>query len=125
MNETMFRNKYATYYIDIEPNKEYEYQSITDKQEIKIICDKYINEYFDINDDKETWFNKLKELSSVLGYASEVKEYKENPDNYKGHVGDIATVLRVTLTTKSNTPDLYEIMKLLGKERIKNRFNLI
>ena len=106
-------------------NKEYEYQTIQDKTEIKTICTEYINKYFDINDDKETWFNKLKELASSLGYASEVKEYKENPDNYKGHVGDIATVLRVTLTTKSNTPDLYEIMKLLGEKRIKERIELI
>ena len=106
-------------------NKEYEYQTITDKEEIKNICTKYIDNYFDINDDKDTWFNKLKELATSLGYAAEVKEYKENPSIYKGHVGDIATVLRVSLTTKSNTPDLYEIMKLLGKERMKNRFDLI
>lgn len=106
-------------------DKEYEYQKINDKQEIKNICLEYITKYYDINDDKDTWFNKLKELAYSFGYAKEVKEYKENPDNYKGHVGDIATVLRVALTSKSNTPDLYEIMKLLGKERILNRFNLI
>ncbi len=105
-------------------DKNYEYQTITDKDEIKLICSKYINEFYDITD-KDTWFNNLKALASSLGYAPEVKEYKENPDNYKGHVGDIATVLRVSLTSKSNTPDLYEIMKLLGKERIKNRFDLI
>ena len=106
-------------------NKEYEYQTITNKEEIKIICDKYINEYFDINDDKDTWFNKLKELASLLGYASEVKEYKENPDNFKGNVADVSTVIRVSLTTRSMTPDLYELLKLIGKEKIKERFNLI
>lgn len=52
-----------------------------------------------------------------------MKEYKENPDNYKGSVADISTVLRVALTSKSMTPDLYEIMKLLGKDRIIERIN--
>ena len=52
-----------------------------------------------------------------------MKEYKENPDKYKGSVADISTVLRVALTSKSMTPDLYEIMKLLGKDRIIERIN--
>ena len=51
-----------------------------------------------------------------------MKEYKENPDNFKGNVAHVSTVLRVALTTKCQTPDLYEIMKLLGKETIKNRY---
>ena len=50
-----------------------------------------------------------------------MKEYKENPDNYKGSVADVSTVLRVALTSKSMTPDLFEIMRLLGKDRIQNR----
>ena len=69
--------------------------------------------------------NRMKDLASELGYAKEVKDYKENPDNYKGHVGDISMVLRVALTTKSQTPNLYEIMKLFGKTRIKERFNKV
>ena len=54
-----------------------------------------------------------------------MKEYKNNPENYKGNVADIATVLRVALTSKSQTPDLFEIMHLFGKERIINRYNKI
>ena len=50
-----------------------------------------------------------------------MKEYKLNPDNFKGSVADVSMVLRVALTTKSMTPDLYEIMKLLGKDRIIKR----
>ena len=96
----------------------YDYQVINDKEEIKKILDLYINEYYDENDDKQTWFDKIKELSGRLGYAKEVKEYKENPDKYKAHVGDVSTVLRVALTARTNTPDMYEIMKILGKDRI-------
>ena len=102
----------------------YEYQTITNQKDIKDILNNYITLY-DENDDKETWFNKIKELCDKLGYASDMKAYKENPDNYKGNVADVSTVIRVSLTSKSNTPDLYEILKLLGKERIKCRFNNI
>lgn len=100
----------------------YEWQKITDSEEIKKISQIYIDKYYDETDDKENWFNKIKDLSEELSYAREVKEYKKNKEAYKGHVGDVSTVLRVALTSESKTPDLYEIMKLLGKERIKERF---
>lgn len=104
------------------PNS-YEFQSIEDKEEIKKILDLYINKYYNEADDKDVWFNKLKDLADELGYAREVKEYKKDPTNYKGHVGDISMVLRVALTTKSMTPDLYELMVLLGKDRIIKRYS--
>ena len=69
-------------------------------------------------DDKQQWFDKIKELAGEMGYAKEVKEFKENPDKYKAHVGDVSTVLRVALTGRTNTPDMYEIMQVLGKESI-------
>ena len=102
--------------------REYPYQTINDKQEIKKILNLYIQKYYDENDDKDTWFNKIKELSGEMGYAKEVKEFKENPGKYKAHVGDVSTVLRVALTSRTNTPDMYEIMKILKKDRIKVRF---
>ena len=103
----------------------YNWDTIKDITEIKKILNTYISKYYDESDDKDTWFNKIKELSYELGYAKEVKEYKENPDNYKGHVGDISMVLRVALTTKTMTPDLYFIMHLLGHDRIKERFDRV
>ncbi len=106
-----------------EKNKQdYEYQVISDKKEIEKILDLYINKYYDENDDKQTWFDKIKELSGEMGFAKEVKEFKENPGKYKAHVGDVSTVLRVALTKRTNTPDMYEIMKILGKDRIQKRF---
>ena len=101
---------------------EYDFQKVNDKEEIKNILNTYIEKYYDDSDDKDAWFEKIKLLSDELGYASNMKEYKENPDAFKGNVADISTVLRVALTTKSMTPDLYELMKLLGKERITNRY---
>ena len=106
-------------------DKNYEWQNITDIDEIKNIMNVYISKYYDSNDDKDTWFNKMKELANELGYAANVKEYKNNSENYKGSIVDISMVIRVCLTTKSMTPDLYDIMKLLGVERIKERINIL
>ena len=102
--------------------RDYPYQVISDKEKIKKILDLYIEKFYDDNDDKDTWFEKIKELAGEMGYAKEVKEFKANPDKYEAHVGDVSTVLRVALTSRTNTPDMYEIMKILGKDRIKERF---
>ena len=106
-------------------DKEYEWKNITNINEIKNILNLYFDKYYDINDDKDTWFNKVKEMCDELGYASNIKDYKKEPEKYKGNVADISTVIRVAITSKSNTPDLYEIMKLLGIDRIKERINLL
>ncbi len=101
--------------------KNYEFSGITDKDEILKIMNTYINEYYNEEDEQSKWFEKIKDLSEALGYAREVKEYKANPDKYKGHVGDVSMVIRISLTTKSMTPNLYDIMRLLGKKRILSR----
>ena len=105
--------------------KEYEFKNIIDVEEIKNICNIYFDKYYDVNDDKDTWFNKMKLLCDELGYASDMKEYKANPENYKGNVADVSTVIRVAITTRSMTPDLYEILKLLGIEEIIRRVDLL
>ena len=110
-------------YDELFNNITYDFQKITDREEIKNILELYINKYYKEDDDKETWFNKIKELSDELGYASNMKDYKEKPDNYKGNIADVSTVVRVALTSSSMTPDLYELMKLLGISRIKERIN--
>ena len=102
-------------------NGDFEYQIVTDKDEIEKILKTYFEKYYDDQDDKQTWFNKMKDLAEEMGYCREVKEYKANPEAYKGHVGDISTVIRVKLTGRSNTPDLYEIMQVLGKEELLKR----
>ena len=110
-------------YDELFNNVTYDFQKINSKEEISKILKTYLDKYYEENDDKDTWFNKIKELTEELGYCSNMKEYKENPDNYKGSVADISTVIRVALTSSSMTPDLYEIMKLLGKDRIISRIN--
>ncbi len=100
---------------------EYVDTKIIDKNEIAKILKLYLEKYFDINHDKQTWFDKIKELAEEVGYAKEVKMYKQEPEKWPGHVGDISTVIRVALTGRTNTPDMYEIMQTLGEERTKQR----
>ena len=118
------KNQIFYMYDELYSPNTYEWVTITDKEEINKILNTYINKYYDITD-KEVWFNNIKLLTDELGYCSNMKEYKENPDKYKGSVADISTVLRVALTSKSMTPDLYEIMRLLGKDRIIERIKKI
>lgn len=99
----------------------YEFAENLTQEEISNVLNTYFNEYYNAADDKDTWFNKMKEMTDKLGYCSDMKEYKANPDKYKGSVADISNIIRVGLTSKSQTPDLYVILNLLGQERIKNR----
>ena len=105
------------------PNATYEYAKINDKEQINNILRTYIEKYFDINDDKDVWFNKIKDLAEETGFAREVKQYKSEPEKWPGHVGDISTVLRVALTGRQSTPDMYEIMQVLGKDNVIRRLN--
>ncbi len=103
----------------------FDFSFLKHEEDAKKIISTYLNEYFDINDDKDTWFNKIKELTEKVGYCSNMKEYKENPDNYRGSTADISNVIRVALTTKLTTPDLYEIINILGDAEVRSRFSKI
>ena len=92
------------------------------KEDAVEILTKY-KEIYSANDTKEEWFNKIKELCSACGFTPNVKEYKQNPDAFKGHVGDVSTVIRVAVTSRTNTPDLYYIMQILGTDEVMNRID--
>lgn len=102
---------------------EFDFDKITGEDAKKVI-EEYLKVY-NFDDDKQTWFDKIKDVAEKLGYAREVKEYKQNPDNWPGHVGDVSTVIRVALTGRRNTPDMYEIMQVLGKEEVVNRLSSV
>ena len=90
------------------------------KQDAAQILTEYIK-IVDASDDKDTWFDKIKSLCEPLGFTPNVKEYKKNPDAYKGHVGDVSTVIRIALTSRRNTPDLHAITALLGQAEVISR----
>ena len=91
-----------------------------DKTDATAFLKAYISVY-DQNDDRQEWFNKIKQIAPTLNFAAETKEYKANPDNYKGHAGDLSTVLRIAITGRTNTPDLCSIMQVLGKDKCTER----
>ena len=86
----------------------------------KTILEKYLETY-DHNDDQSTWFGKIREIGESLGYAPQPKLYKKNPELYKGHVGDVSSVIRVAICGRSNSPDVWCIQQVLGKERTIER----
>ncbi len=73
------------------------------------------------SDDRQQWFDRIKSICAPLGFAAETSEYKANPQNYKGSVGDVSTVIRIAVTGRRNTPDLYSIMQVLGEDVCKQR----
>lgn len=94
-------------------------------EDVRTILNTYVENYYVESDTQEEWFNRIKEMCDSLGYASNMKAYRENPENYKGSVVDVTNIIRIALTTLSNTPDLYSIIKILGKERVINRLQSI
>ena len=91
-----------------------------DRNDVKTALTEYIDIY-DENDDQTAWFDKIKALAAKLGYAPETKLWKKNPGEYKGHVGDISMFLRIAVTGKASSPDMYEVMKILGHDRVVSR----
>lgn len=76
---------------------------------------------YDPDDDNNVWFEKLKTVAKKLNYCDNIKEYKNNPDAYKGNISDVAKILRITITGREQSPDLCSIMKVLGRERVNER----
>lgn len=89
-----------------------------DKDTVKEILKEYLAGY-DHNDDNSTWFDKLKKVADNLSFASDMKAYKANPENYKGSISDIAEVVRIAVTGRANTPDLWTIIHIIGEDAMK------
>lgn len=111
---------FISYFYDELFKIEENFPECMEKSDLKAILSDYA-EMYDENDDQNAWFEKLKALSDKYGYASDMKAYKENPQNFKGSVTDISTAVRVALTGRRNSPDMFEIMHTLGKDRTVNR----
>ena len=91
-----------------------------DKETVKSVIRSF-SETYDIADDCSAWFDKVKAVAEKNGFCADMKAYKANPENYKGSVSDVAEILRIAVTGHANTPDLWTIMQILGKERVLKR----
>lgn len=139
-NATKIRKDFAKYK-DILPNTFYMYDELFksdiesgynfdlkdgrfDIADVKDVIKSYI-EIFNISDTKEEWFNKVKEMATALGYCVNMKEYKQNPNNFKGSIADVTGFIRVAISNRQNTPDIYEIMQVLGETKTKQRLEQV
>ncbi|MDY3928103.1 MAG: glutamate--tRNA ligase [Clostridia bacterium] len=113
--------QYTKYFF--ERPTEYEFPENLSKLDMIQILEEYkkVYNHDDIADD---WFPRVRDMSEALGYAKAPKIYKKNPEQFKGHVGDVSSVIRVAATGRRNTPDLYQILQVLGREEVMTRFDL-
>lgn len=110
--------EYTAYFF--ERPTEYPWPEQLAPQDIRAVLEAYPAVYNPAQD-KQEWFNSIKALCPSLGFCPEIKEYKKQPTAYKGHVGDVSTVIRVAVTGRRNTPNLCGIMSLLGTDEILAR----
>lgn len=111
---------YCEYFFDELYTADYTMPENVSNEEAAAILKKYL-EVYSHSQDKDGWFDTVKSICEPLGYTPNVKEYKKNPEAYKGHVGDVSSVIRIAVTSRRNTPDLYAIMQLLGEEKVRER----
>ena len=113
---------YVSYFYDELWDKQLDFAENLSHEDMIEILETYKQLYSE-NDSAEEWFPKVREMAVELGYAKAPKVYKKNPDEYKGHVGDVAGTIRVAVTGRRNTPDLYEILQTLGTDEVMKRLD--
>ena len=106
------------------PNEENidQFEEKFDKALIKSVLEKYLASY-DVNDDANGWFNKVKAITEEIGFTTDMKAYKADPTAFPGTVADVSTMLRIAITGKQNSPDLYTVTRILGQARMTERVN--
>lgn len=113
---------YVSYFYDEFFTPEASYDEKFEKADIAKALSLYL-EKFDKSFDNSAWFESVKQVADEIGFAPEMKLYKKNPEQYKGSVGDVSTFIRIAVTGRTNTPDLFEIIGVMGEEMMKNRIN--
>ena len=95
-----------------------------DKVTVKTVLEKFLAVY-DSADDSATWFDKVKAITEEIGFTTDMKAYKADPSAYPGTVADVSTFIRQAVTGKTNSPDLYTVMQILGKDRSEQRIRKV
>ncbi len=98
-------------------------ENISD-DEAKKLLKAYMGTY-DHSDDQSQWFEKIRVISQENGYAAKPKDYKKNPDMYKGHVGDVSSVIRIAIVGRASSPDVWELQQIMGEEKVRRRVEKI
>jgi glutamyl-tRNA synthetase len=112
--------EFISYFYDGYFKIEDAYPENVSEEDAKTILAAYLETY-DHKDDQAQWFDKIREIATANGYAAKPKDFKKNPELYKGHVGDVSTVIRIALMGRAMSPDIWEIQQILGEEKTKER----
>ena len=113
---------YAEYFYEKLWTRERDFEDILPKEDMVEILREYKKVYTP-DETNETWFPNLRDMSEALGYAKAPKFYKKDPDAFRGHVGQVSSVIRVAVTGRKNSPDLYEVMQVIGYDRVMSRID--
>lgn len=103
-------------YFDVVDN----YPENINDEEAKKLLKAYLETY-DHSDDQSQWFDKIRIIAQDNGYAAKPKDYKKNPEMYKGHVGDVSSVIRIAVIGRATSPDVWELQQIMGEEKVRNR----
>ncbi len=112
--------KFIGYFFDDLFHIEDEMPAEVPAEDIPKILQAYLAGY-DHGDDQGQWFDKIRDIAVQLGYAAKPKDFKKHPEEYKGHVGHVSTVIRIALMGRAQSPDVWTIQQILGEERTRKR----
>ena len=113
--------EFISYFYDLSFKIVDEVPAEAEADKVKIL-EEYLSSY-NHADTQEEWFNKIREIATNLGYAAKPKDYKKNPDDYKGHVGHVSTVIRLALVGRAQSPDVWAIQQIMGEDMVRARIN--
>ncbi len=114
---------YISYFFPELYQPDYQFPENISEEDRNLLITEY-KDIYDENDTQDEWFQKIKDLSERHGFTSNMKEYKKNPEAFKGNVAQVSTVLRVQICGRQNTPDTYEVFRVMGNELVKARLSL-
>ncbi len=109
--------EYFRYFFEYSKQDEFPAEAAADANEI---LTRYLDTY-DHGDDQSGWFEKIRGITADLGYAVKPKDFKKHPEDYKGHVGHVSTIIRIALTGRAQSPDIWEIQQIMGEEMTRER----
>ncbi len=114
--------EFISYFFDKQFRREDPIPAEVPQEDVNTILSSYLSTY-DHSDDQSRWFDKIREIATELGYAAKPKDYKKHPEEYKGHVGHVSTVIRIALMGRAQSPDVWTIQQIMGEEKVRARIS--
>ena len=114
--------EFISYFFDKQFRREDPIPAEVPQEDVNTILSSYLSTY-DHSDDQSRWFDKIREIATELGYAAKPKDFKKHPEEYKGQVGHVSTVIRIALMGRAQSPDVWTIQQIMGEEKVRARIS--